>query len=464
MEWIKKHILPIVLCFTIILCFVIPPVTVRAVGEILLTAAIETILSSMLISIGLEFASEVDLHEAVVQLWESMPEEQKQYYELISTTQQVTEIMIVQIANEYWQDIKFLWYEMFGYPEDVEQEIYNTIISTNFGDVYYNAGLYWDTAPVVASETKGTPIIYQFGNNTIHVNADTTALSIQIDIGDISLYRDIESMNINNENYDNIKLWQVRIGDYNDMYVEVGLFEGTEYYASYKLNSTANPYTYIHNPNTVWETGYLSIVNHALRAIYYGGYASLYLNEEIYVSNTYVIPQYINTMVQGGAILQYGIDVNYYPGTEDSIYNPYNPEGVITDGTDDVTLRLPDTSTTDYTTLNPSDVIVTSITETIAIPDTASSNLNKFKAPPLIFTKFPFCIPYDLFNASTLLLAEQEIPTLEIVFPIPFTETIIEQEITIPEELDEIRIIARWFLSLIFVVGLIKITRNMIRG
>lgn len=104
-----------------------------------------------------------------------------------------------------------------------------------------------------------------------------------------------------------------------------------------------------------------------------------------------------------------------------------------------------------------SDTVVGDITAT---DTTDSDTANKFKLPQVALTKFPFCIPFDLYNSITVMSAPPVTPHWEIPFVIKSLG--IHHTITIDfEKFDSLAVICRWFLSAIWVLCLILITRKL---
>lgn len=78
-------------------------------------------------------------------------------------------------------------------------------------------------------------------------------------------------------------------------------------------------------------------------------------------------------------------------------------------------------------------------------------------------TKFPFCIPFDLYNCIAQLVASPVPP----VFTLSFAGTVMESAGDIVIDMNKFETLAkilRYFIFFGFVLGLIKITRNLIKG
>lgn len=99
---------------------------------------------------------------------------------------------------------------------------------------------------------------------------------------------------------------------------------------------------------------------------------------------------------------------------------------------------------------------------TISIDLDITDTINKFETPSTITTKFPFSLPFDIYNIFNIFSASSEAPK----FTIPFDLSSIggeKYDIVIDlSEFDWIASIVRWFLYAVFIVGLILVTNNLI--
>ena len=78
---------------------------------------------------------------------------------------------------------------------------------------------------------------------------------------------------------------------------------------------------------------------------------------------------------------------------------------------------------------------------------------------------FPFCVPFDLIDALEVLDAEPVAPAIDV--PIPYiTEKGMKTHVIKIDlsEYDSIALLLRRMELLLFIVGLILLTRNIIRG
>lgn len=123
--------------------------------------------------------------------------------------------------------------------------------------------------------------------------------------------------------------------------------------------------------------------------------------------------------------------------------------------------------------LNPPEVVRVESTNTIireviqadsaVIPaELEFPELQELELPSALLTKFPFCIPWDVYNIFAMLNK----PPVEPRFEIPFViENIVDYEFVIEfDQFENLFVIARWFILALFCLGLIIMTRNMIKG
>lgn len=149
----------------------------------------------------------------------------------------------------------------------------------------------------------------------------------------------------------------------------------------------------------------------------------------------------------------------------ESVTDVYKPHAVplggsvpdVYTGTSGVTLTIPKSATgvDDYTAIteaNPADIITydTPIDYPDGVPEVDSSGLS---------SKFPFCIPFDIYNLFVGLSSESAPPK----FTIPLKYADFDLTFTIDfSEYELLAKIIRWYIGASFVFGLIMITRKVI--
>lgn len=89
-------------------------------------------------------------------------------------------------------------------------------------------------------------------------------------------------------------------------------------------------------------------------------------------------------------------------------------------------------------------------------PDTGSLSL-----PKLIASKFPFCIPFDVARLVGLLEAEPKAPVFRI--PVVYSNIVNEEIVIDFDKFADVLQIIRWGEIMLFVAGLVVITRNYIK-
>lgn len=95
-----------------------------------------------------------------------------------------------------------------------------------------------------------------------------------------------------------------------------------------------------------------------------------------------------------------------------------------------------------------------------AIEDVAANGDFDVETPSFIIDKFPFCIPFDIYKLFNILSAEPQAPQFQIPITIVDGEPVnIDIDLS---EWDWIAEIVRWFMWIIFVVGLLALTNKLI--
>lgn len=111
---------------------------------------------------------------------------------------------------------------------------------------------------------------------------------------------------------------------------------------------------------------------------------------------------------------------------------------------------------TDSDTDNPSKPGEGTDTDNPNWPDTGSLSL-----PKLIASKFPFCIPFDVARLVGLLEAEPKAPVFRI--PVVYANIVNEEIVIDFDKFADVLQIIRWGEIMLFVAGLVVITRNYIK-
>jgi hypothetical protein len=176
----------------------------------------------------------------------------------------------------------------------------------------------------------------------------------------------------------------------------------------------------------------------------------------------------VGSLFLGQDVFGVGVDAAHIPGidsfpstaddlTDVSTYPDTIPISVPQDLTDTISKTAEDIRTLDKDKTDTKD-------DTKEDPDTKPNkpSIPALSLPEILFKeKFPFCLPWDVYNVFANLVAEPEAP----VFEIPMKWEFLDIDYTLKIDFsmfDEIAKISRFFSSLGFVVFLILISRKVI--
>lgn len=142
-----------------------------------------------------------------------------------------------------------------------------------------------------------------------------------------------------------------------------------------------------------------------------------------------------------------------YPVDSEGVKVPDIPFDKVVDQSTGKTMDGTDTGTD---TDNPSKPGEGTDTDNPNWPDTGSLSL-----PKLIASKFPFCIPFDVARLVGLLEAEPKAPVFRI--PVVYANIVNEEIVIDFDKFADVLQIIRWGEIMLFVAGLVVITRNYIK-
>lgn len=131
---------------------------------------------------------------------------------------------------------------------------------------------------------------------------------------------------------------------------------------------------------------------------------------------------------------------------------------VITESITNVYNEYVNTTTNEYTTVNYN-------YPEYEEPDIENDDINRWKLPAALRTRFPFCLPWDLINLLGSFEAEMQAPEITLDYELYMMGTPLELNIEIPFEdlgIDVIATITRYASVISFILGLIFISRKMI--
>jgi len=100
-------------------------------------------------------------------------------------------------------------------------------------------------------------------------------------------------------------------------------------------------------------------------------------------------------------------------------------------------------------------------------PDLEEIDPSQVKTPQLL-KKFPFCIPWDIVDLVTAVSAEKKAPKFTLPFKLNSKQSSkvrIDEKVVIDfSKYENLAVICRWFFRLIFIAGLVVLTRYIIKG
>lgn len=86
---------------------------------------------------------------------------------------------------------------------------------------------------------------------------------------------------------------------------------------------------------------------------------------------------------------------------------------------------------------------------------------------PQLLKKFPFCIPWDVVDLVTSVSAEKKAPKWELPFKMGneiFGYKVDEKVVIDMSKYETLAVICRWFFRIMFILGLVMVTRYLIKG
>lgn len=173
-----------------------------------------------------------------------------------------------------------------------------------------------------------------------------------------------------------------------------------------------------------------------------------------------------------------GIDTTAYPGNDTwhdgsinddvAVGSPSIGISVPTDVSDDDIATLNPSKARDYSNADVKDKDTTGDTDKPGDkdddkkPSSKPEGLPTLTLPEILFkTKFPFCLPWDLYNVFVLLNAEPVAPKFDI--PFKFDRLGIDYTFSIDlSEYEQLALISRVSLSVMFIIALILLSRKVI--
>jgi hypothetical protein len=173
------------------------------------------------------------------------------------------------------------------------------------------------------------------------------------------------------------------------------------------------------------------------------------------------IPHFVYEMIYNNLTIPYTQHSDYIPN-----YGAKSIDNVLGEE-EDLDIVVPQ-AVADVVGANPADTLVDTyvdveVTAPTGVPSTDNPDVENLKLPVVLLNKFPFCIPFDLAKSFSYLQQKPEVPKWEI--PLVITSLDLNYKFIIDlAPFQGIVTMARWFLLLGFVIGLIMATRGLIKG
>lgn len=439
--------LALVICATVI----IKPLHTNAVAPLILPAAgAYLILGTLLVTVGIMYSTDENLQRALPVAWNSMSDSLKNAINTYATIMTTAGKYTVKANQDFWAQF-LAWVGSFF---AVGQTALTAI--GNCWTIYNGTSYTYKDVPIGISSQKiagntafqlaNADIVYtlsaSYGINSLITIAFPNGMSL---IGSCMADATLNTAGNNIVNY-HLPI-VTKFTNYSSvlykMTLPVSIAGGIvtmahDYnFANYKIYGTGN--THI-------DGGTLSIVGNTIKSTV-GGVATA-------LAGTYYgINHFIYQMLIDNSSIPMVVDVPYFPAGD---MCPAIPAG----GT--LTIPIP-TTIGAIVGLTGATVLTQTIAVTLPTTVTSDENVNKFKAPNIILNKFPFCIPFDVYMAFSMLLAPPETP--KFIYPFKFARMGINEQFEIDfTQFNALAVITRWFLSVIFVLGLIMVTRKLINA
>lgn len=185
-------------------------------------------------------------------------------------------------------------------------------------------------------------------------------------------------------------------------------------------------------------------------------------NELVYTPVTYeALDDYM--IGQNNAITQYDNEITENPDEADKIF--ISPAPIVNINEFYNTLPVVDTPITN-TVINNNYTYNNYTNNNVTLNDLPYNADLIPNIPTMIFeNKFPFCIPYDMYTFLKVFYVEREAPTFTFDVPFPSENGLEVTQITLSlADFEYASLVLRVMWFLLFVFGLMLITRNLIKG
>jgi len=421
--------------------------------DLVITPAIGAylILGTALVACGVMISTDADFQAACSIGWSKMSDNLKNGLNAVADSMASAGSSIASFSSEQWTNFTGWVSEEFTYGQTAlsGECLFPTFLSS--------ANVSYKDYPIELSVPRYTVGTYDlpFSGGSVQYNIDTshTEIVISLDSGVI--------FSQSNTSYNSATSGAKSVNFYYPIIIEHDTYNNLIFPLTLPIDSsTWHHYNFDQSKFTITGTGNSAIDGGTL--FFLNGDVICTLNSHLYYfEGTYVsMGDFFYQTIVGGSSVAITVDGDYLPSVGVSA------AVVPIDGS--ISMPVPTTSE-GVIALTPDTVgvqtAVGSIANSIAIPDTNTTDdtSNKYKFSSIFLNKFPFCVPFDIYDSFTMLAATPVIPIFDYNFVIP-SVGIDEHFIIDFEQFALLATITRWFFSAIFILILIVATRKLIKG
>jgi hypothetical protein len=486
-----RSTLCLLLCVMTVICFggILAPTQAHAVAGI--DDAIIFFLGAFLVCCGLTFTSTSAITDAAQDFYDSSPPDVQEIIEYNAHQVEVDSALgngFVAVLKSQWKSLIDEFMRQFPQYCNIDLDYSNIVKNQLTADTLYKtlvAGTTvaisnpWKADTNIFIQTSASTTLSFYGQDTlrkifgsklynqitqhsssfqIETNTQFAVLSVPaLDLSEILL--------IGYNNFDtSIDCPLFYLSNYSDV-----LIKGVQVGA-------IGSYSLLLYKNEICQASYDSASQSYTLTTSGGNVISQWLADDVISSNDNLIncddlticKQDLTRLLLGEDVFSVGVDAAHIPGidsfpstaddlTDVSTYPDTIPISVPQDLTDTISKTAEDVRTVDKDKTDTKD-------DTKEDPNTKPNkpSIPGLSLPEILFKeKFPFCLPWDVYNVFANLVAEPEAP----VFEIPMKWEFLDIDYTLKIDFsmfDEIAKISRFFSSLGFVVFLILISRKVI--
>lgn len=474
-----------------VICFggVLAPTQAEAVAGI--DDAIIFFLGAFLVCCGLTFTSTSAITDAAQDFYDSSPPDVQEIIEYNAHQVEVDSALgngFVAVLKSQWKSLIDEFMRQFPQYCNIDLDYSNIVKNQLTADTLYKT-LVAGTTVAISNPWKADTNIF------IQTSASTTLSFYGMDtlrkVVGSDLYNQISNYNSNFKVMNNtqfavlsvpaLDLSEILLIGYNnfDTSIDCPLFYLSNYsdvlIKGVQVGAIGS-YSLLLYKNEICQASYDSASQSYTLTTSGGNVISQWLADDVISSNDNLIncddlticKQDLTQLLLGEDVFSVGVDAAHIPGidsfpstaddlTDVSTYPDTIPISVPQDLTDTISKTAEDVRTVDKDKTDTKD-------DTKEDPNTKPNkpSIPGLSLPEILFKeKFPFCLPWDVYNVFANLVAEPEAP----VFEIPMKWEFLDIDYTLKIDFsmfDEIAKISRFFSSLGFVVFLILISRKVI--